>query len=87
MDLASEIAEYARNVCRANSKRTIKRSELINEIMQDAQATKQWPVAKVEQWTAAIEVAIERGLLRRDSETIWIPEVVKEAKLVQRELF
>ncbi len=39
MDLASEITEYARNVCRANSKQPVKRGELINEIMQDAQAT------------------------------------------------
>jgi len=82
-DLAAEIAEYCRNV----ERKPVNQLKLIENIMQDAQATKQWPIATVKQWAVAIEVAIERGLLRRDSETIWIPEVAKVVKHVQRDLF
>lgn len=87
-DLASEIAEYARNVCRANSKQPVKRMELIADIMRDAQATKgMWPIATVGKWKIAIDEAVKRGLLQRVSETIWIPAVVKEPKAKQGELF
>jgi hypothetical protein len=86
-DLAAEIAEYASNVCRATKLRPYKRHDLIVEIMQDAEATKQWPIAKVEEWMQAIGEACQRGLLARDSETIWIPFVEEVKKPVQKGLF
>jgi hypothetical protein len=86
-DLAAEIAEYARNVCKANKLRPYKRNDLIAEIMQDAEATKQWPKTTAPKWRAAIEEACQRGLLARDSETIWVPFVEAEPKPTQGSLF
>ena len=86
-DLAAEIAEYARNVCKANKLRPCKRNDLITEIMQDAEATKQWPRTTATKWRVAIEEACKRGLLARDSETIWVPFVEQEPKPVQGSLF
>ena len=83
MDLANEIAEYCRNV----ERKPTKRLELIENIMRDAQATKQWPIATVPQWEAAMEKACKLGLLVRTSETIWVPVVVAEAKPKQMGLF
>lgn len=86
-DLAAEITEYARNVCKANQLRPYKREDLIREIMQDAESTKQWPKASAPKWRAAIEEACQRGMLARDSETIWIKLEPVEAKPVQKGLF
>lgn len=88
-DLAAEIAEYARNVCRANKGRPIKRDELIAQIMQDAAHNPAWPRAEPTKWRVAIEEAVQRGLLNRDSETLWIPATTttKKNKLTQQNLF
>lgn len=82
-DLASEITEYCRNV----ERKPVKRLELIQNLMRDAQATKAWPIASVGQWEEALQAACERGLLVRTSETIWIPVVKAESKPTQGSLF
>lgn len=82
-DLAAEIAEYCKNV----ERRPVKRLELIENIMRDAQALKTWPIATVKQWESALDRACERGLLVRTSETIWIPVVKEKPKPVQGSLF
>lgn len=82
-DLTSEIAEYCKNV----ERKPVKRLELIQNLMRDAQVTRAWPIATLRQWEAALESACKRGLLVRTSETIWIPVVAVEAKPVQGSLF
>ena len=82
-DLAAEITEYCRNV----ERKPVKTLELIENIMRDAFATKQWPIAMLPQWEAAIKEAFERGLLTKTSETIWVPVVIAEVKPKQMGLF
>jgi hypothetical protein len=86
-DLATEIAEYARNVCRANKLRPCKRLELIEDIMREAQINKAWPKATVKQWELAIMDAKKRGLLDTAGETVWIPAKELEVKPTQKGLF
>lgn len=83
LDLAAELAEYCRNV----ERKPTKPLELFDNIMRDARATKQWPIATLTQWEAALEQACKRGLLTKTSETIWVPLVVAEVKPKQMELF
>ncbi len=82
-DLASEIAEYCRNV----ERKPVKPLELIENIQRDARITKQWPMASVEQWERAIQEAVSRGLLSKPTQTIWVPIVVEKKKPVQKGLF
>lgn len=82
-DLASEIAEYCKNV----ERKPVKPLELIENIQRDARLTKQWPIATVEQWERAIQEAVRRGLLSKPTETIWVLTELKEARPVQRSLF
>lgn len=82
-DLASEIAEFCRNVMA----RPCKRDELIFEITKMAIHNPAWPTASYKIWSDAIDEAIKRGLLDKTCETIWIPTKKQEAKPKQMGLF
>jgi hypothetical protein len=82
-DLAAEITEYIRNV----ERKPCKTLEVIENIQRDAQATKQWPIATVKQWEAAIEQAVQRGMLSKPTETIWLNVKKEKPKPVQKGLF
>ena len=86
-DLAAEIAEYARNVCKLNMLRPGKRLELIKDIMREAQHNPAWPKATVKQWELAIIEAKRRGLLDIAGETIWVKVEPVASKPVQKGLF
>ena len=70
-----------------SERQVIKMQELVQEIMQAARANPAWQRATYEQWERAAEMAISRGLLVRESNTIWFPVVKQGPKLVQKELF
>lgn len=82
-DLANEITEFARNVIAG----PFKKHEITHEIQTLARITRAWPTATEDQWNAAIDEAVKRGLLNRESQTFWVPIKKVEAKPVQRELF
>jgi len=82
-NLASEIADFCVHVIG----RPCSRIELITEIQRMASVNRAWPNATVKQWEKAIDEAVNRGLLSRTSETIWIPMVAEEPKAKQGELF
>jgi len=82
-DLAADIVEYIRNV----ERKPTKTLEVIHNIQRDAEATKQWPIATVKQWERAIADAVERGLLSKPTETIWVVTKVEEPKPTQGSLF
>jgi hypothetical protein len=82
-DLAAEITEYIRNV----ERKPTKTLEVITNIKRDADITKQWPIATVKQWERAIDEAVQRGLLSKPTETIWVVTKKEESKAVQKSLF
>ncbi len=83
-DLPSEITECLKCVLG----RPAKAEELIREITMMASLNAAWPTATYEQWTAAIETAVKRGLLVRVSQTLWLaPPKFEEAKAKQMGLF
>ena len=82
-DLAAEITEYIRNV----ERKPTKTLEVIENIQRDAQVTKQWPIATIKQWERAIDEAVDRGLLSKPTETIWVVTKQEEPKPVQGSLF
>ncbi len=80
--LISDIVQFVKS-----ERQVIKMPELVQEIMQAARANPAWQRATYEQWERAAEMAIIRGLLVRESNTIWFPVVSKGPKETQRELF
>ena len=82
-DLAAEITEYIRNV----ERKPTKTLEVIENIKRDAEITKQWPIATVKQWERAIHEAVQRGLLSKPTETIWVVVEPVASKPVQKGLF
>jgi hypothetical protein len=82
-DLASEITEYIRNV----ERKPTKTLEVIENIQRDARITKQWPIATLKQWERAIAEAVDRGLLMKPTETIWVVTKPEEKKPTQGSLF
>jgi hypothetical protein len=81
-DLAKEITEYLRG-----ERRSVRDSELVRLVVQDSIWNPQWTKTTAEQWEAAIDEAVKRGLIVREGSVLSLPKVVARPKVEQLDLF
>lgn len=80
-DLAEEITEYL-----IGERQPLERGRLIAFIIADARRISRWRRATIEQWSGAIDQAIERGLIEQVG-CVVRPAVKVEKQVEQLELF
>ncbi len=81
-DLVKEITDYLRG-----ERRSVRDSELVRLIVQDSLSNPQWTTASYRQWEAAIDEAVERGLIVREGVMLSLPVAVAKPKVEQLDLF
>jgi len=82
-DLAAEITEYL-----VGERQPMTRADLIGWIIMDANRCKTWTIATCEQWEAAIDEAIKRGLIEsRNGKLGVVLKIDNEPKPQQMGLF
>ena len=81
-DLAKEITEYLRG-----ERRSVRDSELVRLVVQDAIWNPQWTKATVGQWEAATDEAVKQGLIVREGAVLSLPVQAAKPQVEQLELF